>query len=342
MPTTQDIGADVIRALGGMNIPPKPEYYQVWYAHLENANDDLSTEIQSKLDNGGELDEFFLKDIHERYFELAHPPKQIEKFAHQVLQETNSLQQLSRLFDSNTKQFNSDLADASESAADISDQNGASTNLLNSLVDIAQSAMARNNELEKKLSNASEKIDNLQTSIESIAQDARTDFLTKLNNRRYFDSTIPQLAHAAANEDTPLCMIVADIDHFKSFNDKWGHPVGDQVLKLVADVLRETLKGQDLLARYGGEEFAIALPNTSLKDAATVADNVRNAVSKRKLINRANNQSLGRVTMSFGVAQFQGDWATDEFYKAADSALYQAKQNGRDRVECWQENAAGA
>ncbi len=339
---TQEIGTEVIRALSSMNIPPKPEYYQVWFSHLESSNDALSTEIQSQMEDEGEVDEFFLKAIHEQYFELAHPPKQIERFAVEVLNETNSLQKLSKVFNSNTKQFSSDLADASQNAADIVDDAGATNKLLNSLVDIAQKAISRNSELENDLTNASKKIDKLQSSIESIAKDAKTDFLTKLNNRRYFDNTISQLINASLSENTPLCMIIGDIDHFKAFNDRWGHPVGDQVLKLVADVLQENVKGQDLLSRYGGEEFAIALPNTSLRDAKTVADNIRVAVSKRKLINRANNQSLGRVSMSFGVAELRDNWPADALYKAADAALYEAKQSGRNRVACWIQTDADA
>ena len=331
----QEIGAEVIRVLGDMNIPPMPAYYSVWFSHLEKSNDALSTEIEKKLDKDGNVDEFFLKELHERYFEFANPTKEIEHFAVEILKETNALQRLSKIFDTNTKQFNSDLADASQNAADIAGDNANATKIVSSLVDAAQRAILRNNKLEKDLATASEKIDNLQSSIDEIAKDAKTDYLTKLNNRRYFDNTIPQLLTAARNENTPLCMIVADIDHFKSFNDKWGHPVGDQVLKLVADVLRENIKGKDLLARYGGEEFAIALPNTSLSDAKKLADNIRLAVSKRKLINRATNQSLGRVTMSFGVAQIADDWDADILYSAADSALYQAKEGGRNRAVCW-------
>ncbi len=332
-----DIGAEVIRALDSMNIPPKPEYYQVWFSHLESSNDALSTEIQTKIAGDGKVDEYFLHAVHEQYFALAHPPKQIEHFASEMLNETNALQKLSKIFNTNTKQFSSDLEDASHNVSNFSGDSDDSAKLLSSLADIAQNAIARSTALEKDLTNASQKIENLQTSIESITKDAKTDFLTKLNNRRYFDSTISQLITAANSEETPLCMIVADIDHFKAFNDKWGHPVGDQVLKLVADVLQENVKGQDLLSRYGGEEFALALPNTSLKDAMTVADNIRVAVTKRKLINRSNSQSLGRVSMSFGVAQLNDDWPAETLYKAADDALYQAKENGRNRVECWTE-----
>ena len=337
-----EIGAEVIRALDSMNIPPKPEYYQVWFSHLESSNDALSTEIKSKIEGDGTVDEYFLKAVHEQYFELAHPPKQIERFATEMLNETNALQKLSKVFNSNTQQFSSELQDASLDVANFSGDSEASAKLLSSLAEIAQSAIARSAELERDLTHASQKIDKLQSSIESITEDAKTDFLTKLNNRRYFDSTITQLITAATTEQTPLCMVVADIDHFKVFNDKWGHPVGDQVLKLVADVLQENVKGQDLLSRYGGEEFALALPNTSLQDAMKVADNIRVAVTKRKLINRSNSQSLGRVSLSFGVAELRDDWPAETLYKAADSALYEAKENGRNRVECWSDPDAAA
>ena len=104
------------------------------------------------------------------------------------------------------------------------------------------------------------------------------------------------------------------------------------MLKLVASVLRDNVKGQDLIARYGGEEFAIALPHTTLEDALTLADNIRVAVSKRKLINKSTNIDLGRITMSFGVSEYQADTSTEQFFYDADAALYMAKEAGRDRV----------
>ena len=129
-----------------------------------------------------------------------------------------------------------------------------------------------------------------------------------------------------------MSLILGDIDHFKTFNDTWGHQIGDQVLRLVASVLKDNVKGQDLLARYGGEEFAIVLPNTSLKDATTLADNIRLAVSKRRLLNKFTNTDLGRITMSFGVAPYVPGDSVDHLIRNADAALYKAKETGRNRV----------
>ena len=331
---SQQIGDETIRALADMNIPPKPAYYQVWFSHLEKQTANLSSEIQKKLEQDRAIDEFFLKGIHEKYFEMAHPAKKIEDLARDILRETKSLKSLSEEFSNNTIQFRSDLTDASHNATETGDADDRSSKLLAALLEAAEKAITHNNQLEEDLLAASAQISMLQKSIKIITKDAKTDFLTKLYNRRYFDTAITHLLDASRTEETPLCLIVADIDHFKSFNDKWGHQVGDQVLKLVANVLQENVKGQDLLARYGGEEFIIALPRTTLLDAERLAQNIRFAIAKRKLINRASNEDLGRVTMSFGVAQLRGNASIEELYKAADAALYEAKNTGRNKVVC--------
>ena len=326
------LGETAVRELNEMSIPPFPPYYEVWFSHLEKKNDLLSSEIDNEIDAGKSINELFLKDIHGRYFSSNQPSNDIEHFATQLLNETNSLKRLAEGFDSSSREFRKDLDDASNHAQTAGTSSTDVETLLASLLATAKKAITRNAELEANLATASDKIASLQVAIETIAIDANTDFLTKLRNRRYFDSAIGQLAKASVYETSPLCLIVADIDHFKKFNDTWGHQVGDQVLKLVASVLRDNVKGQDLIARYGGEEFAIALPNTTLEDALTLADNIRIAVSKRKLINKSTNIDLGRITMSFGVSEYQADTSTEQFFYDADAALYMAKQAGRDRV----------
>ena len=99
-----------------------------------------------------------------------------------------------------------------------------------------------------------------------------------------------------------MSLIMTDIDHFKSFNDTWGHLTGDQVLRLVAMSMKQNVKGQDIAARYGGEEFAVVLPNTVLRSALTVADHIRRAVMSKELMKRSTGENLGRVTVSVGVA----------------------------------------
>lgn len=326
------LGETAIRELNGMAIPPFPPYYEVWFSHLGNSNKSLSSEIVHELDRRKTINEDFLKSIHGRYFTSNNPSDDIERFASQLLNETNGLKDFTQHFGASAQEFREDLEKASQEAQSSKNPEASAKTLLSSLVETAHKAITRNAELESNLNKASKKIDALQTAIEAVAIDANTDFLTKLRNRRFFDTTIERFAFEAENTQTPMSLILGDIDHFKTFNDTWGHQIGDQVLRLVASVLKDNVKGQDLLARYGGEEFAIVLPNTSLKDATTLADNIRLAVSKRRLLNKFTNTDLGRITMSFGVAPHVPGDSVDHLIRNADAALYKAKETGRNRV----------
>ena len=131
----------------------------------------------------------------------------------------------------------------------------------------------------------------------------------------------------------PLCLLLADIDHFKLFNDTHGHQTGDQVLRLVGQTLKTNVKGRDCAARYGGEEFAILLPKTSLKAAVTVAQQFRVAVKTKELVKKSTKESLGHVTLSTGVACYRQGESAGEFIDRADALLYAAKEAGRDNVQ---------
>lgn len=327
-----DIGQLTVRELNDMSIPPFPPYYEVWFSHLGKKNESLSSEIEHELGVRRFINEDFLKSIHGRYFRATSPSADIEHFASQLLTETNALKDLTQDIGASSKDFRQNLDDAAEEARSTEDPEASAKKLLTSLVETAQAAIKRNAELEQNLNEAAEKIDVLQTSIETIAIDANTDFLTKLRNRRYFDVTIEELVAEAKEDQTPLSLIITDIDHFKKFNDTWGHQIGDQVLRLVASVLNNNVKGQDLVARYGGEEFVIALPDTTLDGAAKLADKIRIAVNNRRLINKNTNTDLGRVTMSFGVAAYSENDSIDAMIKNADEALYAAKKGGRNQV----------
>ena len=127
-------------------------------------------------------------------------------------------------------------------------------------------------------------------------------------------------------------LMLVDIDHFKRFNDTWGHQTGDQVLRLVAMTLKSNLKGKDMAARYGGEEFAAILPATDLEGAVIVADNIRKAVQAKELLKRSTNEKLGRITASFGVAAYHPGDTPSSLIDRADRCLYAAKHAGRNRV----------
>lgn len=160
---------------------------------------------------------------------------------------------------------------------------------------------------------------------------AVTDALTGLANRRRFDEHLASEVARAARSREPLSLVLCDVDHFKRFNDRYGHPSGDACLAAVGRVL-DTLvrRPADLAARYGGEEFALVLPNTNEEGARLVVDRLCEAV-RALAIDHDANDGRGIVTMSAGVATVIGGWTTAEVLALADRALYEAKANGRDR-----------
>jgi diguanylate cyclase (GGDEF)-like protein len=167
---------------------------------------------------------------------------------------------------------------------------------------------------------------------ERTQESAYTDHLTGLRNFRYFAE---QLNHEVLRSDQysePLSLVMLDIDHFKTFNDRNGHEAGNEVLRRVGGIIRDTLRKVDVGARYGGEEFAVILPSTPKRGARAAAERLRDAIGAREFPHAAD-QPLGRLTASLGVATYPADGRNPaEFVKHCDRALYVAKAEGRDRV----------
>jgi diguanylate cyclase len=186
--------------------------------------------------------------------------------------------------------------------------------------------------LEAQLEESQTRAANLQEEVETLRVETLTDPLTLIGNRQYFDDSLTALTAAAARTGKPLSLLFSDIDDFKDFNDEHGHPVGDQVLRLVAGLIKNILKDGEIVCRYGGEEFAIILPGTTLAVANMAAERIRAAIMAREIKRGHNQGSYGRITISIGVAQFRAGETPLNFVERADACLYAAKRSGRNRV----------
>jgi diguanylate cyclase (GGDEF)-like protein len=174
----------------------------------------------------------------------------------------------------------------------------------------------------------------LSVANQALAQLTRHDGLTGLANRRYFDEYLAQQTGLAQRHKRALALVLCDVDHFKAYNDHYGHPAGDECLKQVALVLRaSSLRAADMPARYGGEEFAMILPETELAGAIEVAEAARTALLRLR-IPHCHSSADGCLSMSFGVAVMpaNAEMAAEELIAMADLALYEAKRQGRNRV----------
>lgn len=188
-------------------------------------------------------------------------------------------------------------------------------------------------ELQLQMGSVLDEVETLRRELEQARKESMTDALTKIPNRKGFDTTLEQVIEAHREQNAPFYLLLGDIDYFKKFNDTYGHLVGDKVPSYVGATLRSCIDGKNLAARYGGEEFAVIARNTDSIGAMNMAERIRNAIAAGKLINKESGKSYGRVTISIGVSQFRSGDMSADLIKRADEALYRAKMNGRNRVE---------
>jgi diguanylate cyclase len=310
-----------------------PRNYEIWYVYATGYNAPLNKVINETLARNGRLTEADLEQIYETYLSHLKTTDRIDKVGARVIGEIDDVMSLINDALGMSATYDASLSSASQKLAAAKDR-GQVKAIVDSLSKSTREMRETNKALEERLTLSKSEISDLQQSLEAIRAESLTDPLTGLGNRKYFDRMIDMAVQAALADGEPLSLLMFDIDHFKSFNDSYGHLTGDQVLRLVGMSLKQTIKGQDITARYGGEEFAVVLPNTALRQALTVADHIRRAVMAKELKKKSTGEILGRVTISVGVSMLKPDDDTDALIERADACLYAAKRNGRNRVIC--------
>jgi diguanylate cyclase len=310
-----------------------PRNYEIWYVYATGYNPPLNKIINETLARNGRLTEADLEQIYETYLSQIKTTDRIDKVGARVIGEIDDVMNLITEALAMSARYDDSLCGASRKL-EVAQSGDQVKTVVESLMKSTREMRDTNKALEDRLTLSKSEISNLQQSLEAIRAESLTDPLTGLGNRKYFDRSIDSAVQNALASGEPLSLLMFDIDHFKSFNDSYGHLTGDQVLRLVGMSLRQTIKGQDITARYGGEEFAVVLPNTAMRQALTVADHIRRAVMAKELKKKSTGEILGRVTISVGVSMLTPDDDTDSLIERADACLYAAKRNGRNRVVC--------
>jgi diguanylate cyclase len=204
--------------------------------------------------------------------------------------------------------------------------------IVESLITTAKEMENSNQGLASQLNTSKQQINQLQQTLEGLRYENLTDPLTSLATRQYFDQALQRTAAEANRAAKPLSLLKVDIDHFRKFNEAFGHVTGDQVLRLVASAMKQNIKGADLAARYGGQEFVVMLPNTASPQAKVVAEHIRRAVMTNELRKRSTGEHLGRITVSIGLATYRKRESTEALIERAEVSLQAAKGNGRNQV----------
>jgi diguanylate cyclase len=309
-------------------VPPTPENFSVWFNYAMGASSALKKTIDILIANKRKFDPAINHELYVNYIEPQSDRSTTNGFPEQLHGVISSAKEfLSSAISDNRTQIES-LGEVSLQFQTASDPQP----IIEKLVEELSNATTRASGLEANFVKASEELDKIGDSLKLAELHSNTDVLTGLANRRSLEAFLRTAQIAAMETGDPLSILMIDIDHFKTFNDSFGHQVGDQVLRLVAKVLQENVRSGDLAARYGGEELMAVLPGAGLDKCTDVAERVRRRISEARLTRRATGEEISSITVSIGVAQFRLGESAEALVERCDRALYQAKRSGRNRT----------
>lgn len=310
---------------------PTPLNIELFSHFIAEPKSALSVEIQNLLESGDPFTDRTGLRLAVSHLPEARLADHIRTTGTSLIKELEDVSQaINRAQDYNDS-YSGVLNDTSDNLAKA--EEGPAVKLLVETLAVAtQQVRAETENLEKRLSESVSEVKRLQENLETLRRLVDTDSLTKLANRKAFDEEIQQACAQADKSGQSLSVALIDIDHFKSFNDKWGHQTGDQVIRFVASTLKQFSPPPRLAARYGGEEFGIVFPNEGSAKIETVVNDLREEIANRKLRRRSSNDELGKITVSAGLAQRKLGETPEALIERADKALYASKRTGRNRV----------
>jgi diguanylate cyclase len=327
--TASDFAKQAFDLMQRHGVAPHPRNFEIWYNYISGAVPGLVRAVDAVIADGGTFSKERLDALHKEFFP---DPSEDSRLADAAARIEGEIGKVMTAFDEaggNARAFGQALGGFAHALqGDESEVKAAIEKIVDATKDMRHQVQALEGRLDRSLG----EIGQLKTDLDAMREEAFTDSLTRIPNRKKFDLELQRLAAEAAADGRELSLLMLDIDHFKRFNDTFGHPIGDQVLRLLAATLKENVKGRDTPARYGGEEFSVILPDTRLADALVVAENIRRAIGSKKVVNKQTGEDLGRITVSIGVGRMIAGEPPENLVGRADEALYAAKRGGRNRV----------
>lgn len=311
-------------------IPPTPDNYALWYNYVAGNNSDLKQELQQTIEDNGTCPQFDSQKLMQQHIlndagtgdpQLYREVNSIVNQFEEVVEDTHAgTQNYSETLEQSLKVF----SDASKAPANLDD-------ITTSLTDNTEAVFALTQAFQKHMKTSKMEIESLKVELAKQYKQVLTDPLTKAYNRLAFDETIERLIKSQPEN---FCLVAIDLDHFKKFNDNYGHTLGDNVLRGVAQTAEQAIASIEgaHFSRYGGEEFALLLPDANLEQASAIANYIRTQFEKLGIKNRSGSETIKNITASFGVVQHKNGELIIDLIDRADDALYRAKANGRNQV----------
>ncbi|HEY2660946.1 MAG TPA: diguanylate cyclase [Caulobacteraceae bacterium] len=330
-PNAYDLARKVLVDMEHRQIWPTALNYELWLHFVANPDGALAQEIQRLLSSGEVITENVSEQLAAAFLPKARLNDQIRDAGDQLNKELTAVAQAIKQAQRSSEQYGHTLAGAGRTL-----EEDAAPETLKRLIETLTGATKRvqreNKSLAKRLDESTAEVGRLREHLEQVRRDATTDALTNLANRKAFDDELMRACAEATEKSEPLALAVIDIDHFKRFNDTWGHQTGDQVIRYVSSVIGRMAPPPRFAARYGGEEFAMIFPSERAADVLATLEEIREEVSSRALKRRSTNEDLGAITVSAGVAELKFGEKIETLIDRADQALYASKRTGRNRV----------
>ncbi|KXF81449.1 GGDEF domain-containing protein [Enterovibrio coralii] len=311
-------------------VPTTPHYFSLWYTYCAGTHPELNRAIDDTVAKFGLCSREKCDGLIESFL-IGDSKKELDNFRQKV---ENMVADLGNSMDatvSDTEEFQDILSSSVTKLEDV--QNKASSGADNQLVihellQGSQHLLSATSQYRLQVTTQKAEIDALKKKLEEYKTQATNDALTGCLNRRAFDK---QMADYDA-ENVEVSLIIVDIDHFKAFNDEYGHQMGDNVLKLVANKLEQSMNDFASVYRFGGEEFAALVPRVSFNNAWKIAEKARTTLERLSVTDKRTGKKINSITASFGVASRFGGEEMGELLARADEALYDAKGKGRNCV----------
>lgn len=336
MPTTDqqisrhwDYAEATLKALRERGLRPTPELYHVWFVYFAEENPEILRVIDAVQASGDDLAEDTLLQLYYRYI--------FDRQAADFLQ--RGMEDFSELVENSDECLMTARAGL-RGYGELLQKSAKTLKKHKEIAPVIAEIAEKTDDMHQTIDNLHKRLDSylnrvalLQRELDETRERSYTDGLTRVSNRMHFEEQLTLLAAEYDKSDTPepFCVMMVDLDQFKSVNDRFGHRIGDEILVLIASMLKANIKGRDIVARYGGDEFAILLPQTPLADAMSLAQDMSKRIAAREIKAKNSGTSYGQMTVSVGAAEYIAGEGGAKLIDRADSALYRAKKDGRNR-----------
>lgn len=304
-----------------------PLNFTVWYEVVTGINPALSKDLTALLDSGNSLDDEAVERLYTKHISGLNADEQreaLQKLLGKISGFTEETDKQALLFGNSLQAYGDTLKqDMDTPKLDA---------LINNMAGDTDKMRGSMQSLQTELASSKQQVEQLNKELQSARGEALIDPLTGICNRRGFESAAKNTFDDPSVLAKGVCLLMLDIDHFKHVNDTYGHLFGDKIIRGIAETAKSKVRGQDSVARLGGEEFAVLLTETDIAGAKIVAEHFRQSIEKGKVRRLDTQEQISGITISIGVAAFANGKGIVDLIDQADKALYQSKQQGRNRT----------